>query len=296
MASHTAQPPDPPSGVPSGRGPRSGRPSREPAARVDSRGDDLGLRVPLGPGPVRRVVSLVPSLTEAVAATAPGLLVGVTDWCSHPADLAVTRIGGTKNPDVRRITALAPDLVIANDEENRRPDLDALRAAGLPVWVTDVRTLDQAFDSLHRLLTTACGLPRPGWLDAAEAAWADLPPRPTSRRAVVPIWRRPWMVLGRDTFAGDLLRRLGVQVVHADHPERYPAIPLPELLACEPELVVLPDEPYRFAGDDGPEAFPGVPAALVSGRHLTWYGPSLVQAPGVLAAQLARALPGAAPG
>ncbi|MFF1905584.1 helical backbone metal receptor [Kitasatospora sp. NPDC058218] len=257
--------------------------------------DDLGLRVPLGPGPVRRVVSLVPSLTEAVAATAPGLLVGVTDWCSHPADLAATRIGGTKNPDVRRITALAPDVVIANDEENRRPDLDALRAAGLPVWVTDIRTLDQAFGSLHRLLTTACGLPRPAWLDAAEAAWADLPPRPAPRRAVVPIWRRPWMVLGRDTFAGDLLRRLGVQVVHADHPDRYPAIPLPELLACEPELVVLPDEPYRFAGDDGPEAFPGVPAALVSGRHLTWYGPSLVRAPGVLAAQLARARPGATP-
>ncbi|MGV9266015.1 helical backbone metal receptor [Kitasatospora sp. NPDC003701] len=292
MTSHAARPSDQPSGAPAGRAARSGRPSVGAADRVD----DLGLRVPPGPGPVRRVVSLVPSLTEAVAATAPGLLVGATDWCSHPAELAVTRIGGTKNPDVQRITALAPDLVIANDEENRRPDLDALRAAGLPVWVTDIRTLDQAFDSLHRLLTTACGLPRPAWLDAAEAAWAGLPPRPAPLRAVVPIWRRPWMVLGRDTFAGDLLRRLGVRVLQADHPDRYPAIPLPELRACEPELVVLPDEPYRFAADDGPEAFPGVPAALVSGRHLTWYGPSLVQAPRVLAAQLARARPGAASG
>ncbi|MFJ6619102.1 helical backbone metal receptor [Kitasatospora sp. NPDC091335] len=254
--------------------------------------DDLDLPVRLGPRPPRRVVSLVPSLTEAVAATAPGLLVGATDWCSHPADLSVTRIGGTKNPDVPRILALAPDLVLANDEENRRPDLDALRAAGVPVWVTDIRTLDDAFRSLDRLLSTACGLPRPAWLDEAEAAWATVgsgstPPgpggrRPGGQRTVVPIWRRPWMVLGRDTFAGDLLRRLGLRLVHADHPERYPAVPLPELLSCRPELVVLPDEPYRFTAEDGPEAFPGVPAALVSGRHLTWYGPSLVSAPAVL--------------
>ncbi|GAA2971709.1 helical backbone metal receptor [Kitasatospora sp. NPDC006786] len=249
--------------------------------------DDLDLPVRLGPRPPRRVVSLVPSLTEAVAATAPGLLVGATDWCSHPADLSVTRIGGTKNPDVPRILALAPDLVLANDEENRRPDLDALRAAGVPVWVTDIRTLDDALSSLHRLLTTACGLPRPPWLDEAEAAWAPVgsggtPALGDGPRTVVPIWRRPWMVLGRDTFAGDLLRRLGLRLVHADHPERYPAVPLPELLACRPELVVLPDEPYRFTAEDGPEAFPGTPAALVSGRHLTWYGPSLVTAPAVL--------------
>ncbi|MFG3225702.1 helical backbone metal receptor [Kitasatospora sp. NPDC048194] len=248
--------------------------------------DDLDLPVPLGPHPPRRVVSLVPSLTEAVAATAPGLLVGATNWCSHPADLAVSRIGGTKNPDVPGVLALGPDLVLANDEENRRPDLDALRAAGVPVWVTDIRTLDDAFRSLDRLLTTACGLPRPAWLDEAEAAWRDVRPVADGPRAVVPIWRRPWMVLGRDTFAGDLLRRLGVRLVHADHPERYPAVPLPELLAERPDLVVLPDEPYRFTAADGPEAFPGVPAALVSGRHLTWYGPSLVTAPTVLRAAL----------
>ncbi|MGW6913824.1 helical backbone metal receptor [Kitasatospora sp. NPDC054939] len=251
--------------------------------------DDLGLPVPLGPRPVRRVVSLVPSLTEAVAASSPGLLTGATDWCSHPAGLAVERIGGTKNPDTARIAALAPDLVLANAEENRALDLDALRAAGLPVWVTDIRTLDQAFTSLDRMLRDACGLPRPAWLDAAEAAWQDVAPPQRPVRAVVPIWRRPWMVLGSDTFAGDLLRRLGVAPLHADHPERYPAVPLPDLLAARPDLVVLPDEPYRFTAGDGPEAFPGVPAALVSGRHLTWYGPSLAEAPAVLAAQLARA-------
>ena len=240
-----------------------------------------------------RVVSLVPSLTEAVAVSAPGALVGVTDWCSHPAGLgdSVPRIGGTKNPDTEAVARLRPDLVIANEEENRGQDLDALRAAGLDVLVTEIRTLDQAFAELTRVLD-ACGVAgRPEWLDAAEAAWAAAADAVAGRgeplrTAVVPIWRRPWMVLGRDTFAGDLLARLGVRNLYAGHPERYPRVPVEELNAAAPDLVVLPDEPYRFTRDDGPEAFPGAVAALVDGRHLTWYGPSLAEAPRSLARAL----------
>lgn len=260
----------------------------DPAAAsiTDDQGDAVALD-----GQVRRVVSLVPSLTEAVAATAPDLLVGATKYCTHPADLAVQRVGGTKNPDIAAIMALRPDLVLANEEENRVPDLDALRTAGLPVWVTVVRDLDQALGSLHRMLTVACGLQRPAWLDRAEEAWAQAARRTTSVTGLVPIWRRPWMVLGRDTFAGDLLQRLGVSNKYADHPERYPRIDLPELHASGAELVVLPDEPYLFTADDGPEAFPDLPAALVSGRHLTWYGPSLAEAPGVLMRQLRSPMP-----
>ncbi|MFG2001304.1 helical backbone metal receptor [Spirillospora sp. NPDC048911] len=234
---------------------------------------------------VRRVVSLVPSLTETVAETAPGLLVGATDWCTHPAGLDAERIGGTKNPDVERIVALKPDVVLGNTEENRAVDVEALRAAGLPVWMTDIRTVDEALVSLRRMLTEACGLDAPAWLDDAARAW-DFAPPAGRVRAVVPIWRRPWMVVGRDTFTGDVLARLGVGNIYADHPERYPKIPLAELVAAGPDLVVLPDEPYRFTADDGPECFPGTPAALVDGRLLTWYGPSLVTAPRALAAAL----------
>jgi ABC-type Fe3+-hydroxamate transport system substrate-binding protein len=245
--------------------------------------DDLGTAVPV-PARVRRVVSIVPSLTEAVAATAPGQLVGATDWCTHPPGLDVPRVRGTKNPDVEKIVALTPDLVVANQEENRASDLDALRAAGLAVWVTDIRTLDGAFASLARMLA-ACGLDRPGWLDEAEAAWRDLPEPAVRRRAVVPIWRRPWMAVGRDTFTGAVLARLGVDNVLADAEERYPRIAPADLPPHD--LVVLPDEPYPFTADDGPEAFPDVPAALVSGRLLTWYGPSLTEAARTLPAALA---------
>jgi ABC-type Fe3+-hydroxamate transport system substrate-binding protein len=233
-----------------------------------------------------RVVSLVPSLTEAIAVSLPGVVVGATDWCSHPPDLDVTRVGGTKNPKLDPILALAPDLVIANEEENRQPDLTALREAGVEVLVTEVRDVPQAFVELARVLD-ACGAPsRPRWLDEAEQAWAHLPEPQSRVTAVVPIWRRPWMVLGRDTFAGDVLSRLGVDHAYATHAERYPRVSLDELRSTAPDLVVLPDEPYRFTADDGPEAFAGLPCALVSGRHLTWYGPSLGEAPRVLGAAL----------
>ncbi|MYT29848.1 MULTISPECIES: helical backbone metal receptor [unclassified Streptomyces] len=235
---------------------------------------------------VLRVVSLVPSLSEAVGVSAPGVLVGATDWCSRPVGLDVVRVGGTKNPDVERIVGLGPDLVVANEEENRAQDLEALRGAGLEVMVTEVRSVEQAFRELGRVLVAGCGVARPGWLAAAEDAWRALPVRPPERGAVVPVWRRPWMVLGRDTFAGDVLARLGVRNVYDGHAERYPRIAPDELNAASADLVVLPDEPYRFTARDGPEAFPGLPAALVSGRHLTWYGPSLVEAPEVLAAAL----------
>ncbi len=247
--------------------------------------DDTGAPV-RRPDVVRRVVSLVPSLTETVAVSAPGLLVGATDWCTHPGDLAVTRVRGTKNPDVAAVVALHPDLVLANAEENRAEDLDALRAAGVAVWVTDVRTVDGAFASLASALQ-ACGVGRPHWLDDAERAWR-LPPVPVRRRAVVPIWRRPWMALGRDTFAGDVLARLGVDNVLAAADDRYPRVDLGDLPPHD--VVVLPDEPYAFAADDGPEAF-DAPSALVDGRMLTWYGPSLVTAPRRLAAQLATTIP-----
>ncbi len=231
------------------------------------------------------MVSLVPSLTEAIAATAPGLLSGATDWCTHPPGLRVPRVGGTKWPDVDRVLALRPDLVVANAEENRDEDVAALRAAGIRVWVTAPATVPQALDSLGRL-SAVLGRPEPAWLVTARRLWADPPRLVPDVPAVVPIWRRPWMVLGRDTFAGDLLSRLGVRNVLGGSPDRYPKLAPADLPGVAAELAVFPDEPYAFGPDDGPEAWPQCRPAFVSGRHLTWYGPSLVEAPAVLLARL----------
>ena len=246
--------------------------------------DDTGALVPLA-SQVSRIVSMVPSLTEALALSCRHRLVAATDWCTYPPDLAVARVGGTKNPDVEAVVALAPDLVVANAEENRPPDLDALRAHGIPVWVTDIRTVDQALTSIERLLC-AVGAIDIGWLSQARDSWLNPPAVVAGRRlrAVVPIWRRPWMHLGSDTYAGDVLRRLGVDNVLGESAQRYPEVALGDL--PQADLVVLPDEPYQFSDMDGPEAFPGVPCALVSGRSLTWYGPAMVSAPQALLTSL----------
>ena len=229
-----------------------------------------------------RVVSLVPSLTEAIARSAPGALVGATDWCTHPADLAVTRVRGTKNPERAAVIALAPDLVIANREENRKLDVTRLREAGLAVWVTVIESVPEALASLRRLVTGPLGLEGPAWLAAAEQAWAgpvppSSPTRP-SRRVAVPVWRDPWMVVGARTFTGDVLARLGLDNVFGAGPDRYPHVAAGQIRAAAPDLVLLPDEPYRFTPEDGPEEFPAQRVALVSGRLLTWYGPSLATA------------------
>lgn len=243
--------------------------------------DDLGAPVPL-PRPPARVVSLVPSLTEALAATCPERLVGATDWCTHPAGLDVARVRGTKNPDRAAVAALHPDLVVANQEENRELDVRRLREAGVAVWVTRIESVPEALDSMRRLLDEALGLAAPAWLVEAERLWAGPVPAAVARVAV-PIWREPWMVVGRDTFTGDLLARLGLANAYADHAERYPTVDVAELDAAGFDLVLLPDEPYVFTADDGPEAFARTPTRLVSGRLLTWYGPSLVEARRALA-------------
>ena len=227
--------------------------------------------------PARRVVSLVPSITEGLAAARPEALVGATDWCTHPADLDVRRVRGTKNPDLRAIRDLAPDVVVANKEENRELDVRRLRDAGVEVWVSEIETVPQAFSAYDELFDDVLGWERPRWLEEARGLWSGEVP-PAVARVVVPIWRDPWMVVGGRTFTGDLLRRLGLENVYRDHDDRYPHVDLAEADDGRADLVLLPDEPYVFTADDGPEAFARTPTRLVSGRLITWYGPSLVDA------------------
>lgn len=250
--------------------------------------DDLGEPVRLAGAP-ERVVSLVPSITEAVALSVAGVLVGATDYCIHPAGLDVARVGGSKYPKLDAVRATRPGLVLANAEENRPEDVAALRADGIPVWVTEAAaTVPVGLRSMGKLLTEVFGI-APDWLAAAEREWAGPPPL-TWATAIVPVWRRPWVVLGRDTFAGDVLRRLGVVNAYAGDTDRYPRPALSELTAllesARADLVVLPDEPYAFHPEDGPEAFPGARCAFLDGRLLTWCGPSLVGARATLLAQL----------
>ncbi len=251
--------------------------------RVPTVADDLGYAVPLPARPAR-VVSLVPSLTEAIAVSAPGLLVGATDWCTHPPDLEVARVRGTKNPDRAAIAALRPDLVVANKEENRALDVERLRADGIAVWVTDIVDVPSALASMRRLFDVLIGA-TPDWLARADDLRMASPADPAGGggqtaygRVAVPIWRDPWMVVGGATYTGDLLARMGLRNAF-DGTARYPHVDVAAI--DDPDrvdLVLLPDEPYVFTVADGPEAFTRVPTRLVSGRLLTWYGPAMLEA------------------
>ncbi|MDN5745997.1 MAG: helical backbone metal receptor, partial [Nocardioidaceae bacterium] len=215
--------------------------------------DDLAHSVPWD-GPARRIVSLVPSITEALATDVPHRLIGATDWCTHPTDLDVTRVRGTKNPNLRAIRDLSPDLVVANKEENRELDVRRLREAGVAVWVTDIETVPSAITALERLYVEALALTAPAWLQEARECWLGPTPPPRGR-LIVPIWRDPWMVVGPRTYTTDLLMRLGWTNAYATGPDRYPHVDLDCLERADVDLVLLPDEPYVFTADDGPEAF-----------------------------------------
>ena len=223
-----------------------------------------------------RIVSLVPSLTELVAWL--GLLdslAGRTRFCTEPAEVErVPVIGGTKNPKVDRIVALAPDLVVANKEENRREDIEALREAGVDVLVTDPNTVPEAVAMIRELGA------RLGRAERAELLAMDVerelePEAPGRRlRVFVPIWKEPLMGLGGASYGHDLLERAGAVNVLGDRP-RYPEVTLAEVAALEPDLVLLPDEPYPFREAEL-AMFEGVaPARLVDGKLLWWYGPRI---------------------
>ncbi len=266
-----------------------GRPAPEAGvAVVDATGASLRL-----PRPPRRIVSLVPSTTETLCAL--GLaeaLVGITAYCREPAALLAgkPRIGGEKDPDLERIRALAPDLVIANVEENRAEDVARLRAWGIPVWVAYPRTVAEAIGmirDLGRLTGTEA------WAEAlaaeCEALRAEAEARTAARRPVpcfYAIWREPWMTVGRDTYIHDMLRLVGGANVFADRAERYPTVTLDEVAARRPEVILLPDEPFRFRARQRQDfaAYAEVPAVragrilLVDGKPFSWHGPRIAEA------------------
>lgn len=224
----------------------------------------------------RRVVSLVPSLSELVWALGAGeALAGRTRFCTEPAEMAmaVPEFGGTKNPDVAAISALRPDLVIANKEENRKEDIDALRERGVRVVVTDPNSVREAMDMVLQLgvLLGCQDAARRIHTETIEAIGAG---PATMTRVFVPIWYRPLMALGRATYGNDLVREAGGENVFGQL-ARYPEVSLEDVAAARPELILLPDEPYRFTEEHVAFFRDIAPARVVDGQLLWWYGPRM---------------------
>jgi len=245
----------------------------------------------------QRIVSLVPSLTEALFELGlGGRVVGVTDWCVHPAAAVaeLPKVGGTKNPSLARILELRPDLVIANREENRERDVERLRAAGVSVWVTYPRTVADGVALVREL--AALGAPPERahpLIRSLETALARARESTPARRTRVfcAIWKRPWMAVGADTYADDLISVCGGANVFgasgrgSARERRYPIVDEAEIAAAQPEVILLPDEPYAFGARDVTElAALATPASAAGRIHcldgtlISWYGPRIARA------------------
>jgi ABC-type Fe3+-hydroxamate transport system substrate-binding protein len=245
--------------------------------------DALGGEITLA-GPPRRVVSLVPSITETLIDLGIGeRLVGITNYCVHPQNAVahITKVGGTKGPSFDTIDALAPDLIIANKEENRKRHVERLRER-YPVFVTDPRTVDDALRMIGELgRLTALSAVADKLAASGRLLLTSLPGMVVSQelRTVCLIWRDPWMAVGPDTYVDDLLARVGLSNVFTAPAARYPETSLETVTELAPEVILLPDEPYAFAERDQQEigellALRGGRARvlLVNGSYLTWFG------------------------
>jgi ABC-type Fe3+-hydroxamate transport system substrate-binding protein len=246
-------------------------------------------------------------------------LVGITDYCVYPAAgvARLPRIGGTKNPDIQRIIDLKPDLVIANQEENRKEDVLALQEAGVAVWVTFPRTVAEAFNLLWNIMHTfdePTMVPRIRLMEQTmDWIWriSEKKLEDNPCRVFVPIWLDPLMTFNADTYAHDLLRICGAINVFADRDRqyplkadlgqadplsaddprragrdtRYPRVTIEEVVVAQPDMILLPSEPFQFSEEHIPLfAALDVPAArngqilLVDGSLLTWHGTRLAYA------------------
>jgi len=232
-----------------------------------------------------RIVSLCPSITETIVEIGGrDRLVAATKFCTRPRGVlrGLPRVGGTKSPDVAGILALRPDLVFANEEENRAEDVAALRGAGVEVDVTFPKTVAQVPADVRqwgRRLGGECE-------GRAEALARDIEheiatlasdPAPKSFRYAYWIWMDPWMTVSDDTYVSDLLRRAGGENVYAGDASRYPTTTPENALALGARTQFFPDEPFPFragrhegmtAERFGPESR----RLFVAGDDYCWHG------------------------
>jgi ABC-type Fe3+-hydroxamate transport system substrate-binding protein len=234
-----------------------------------------------------RVVSLVPSATETLLALGVPPI-ACTRFCDQP---GIATVGGTKSPDVAAIVALAPDLVVVNNEENRREDADALAGAGVTLHDCSPRSVADVGPAVGALAGAVGATAPPGFDAAAWSDWVEARPRQVGARVLALVWRRPWMGLGADTYGASMLDAIGLTpAAPPASSERYPTYSVDELGALAPDLVVLPSEPYPFRDRHVAEVgrvLPDARVELVDGRDLFWWGTRTPEARARLAARLA---------
>ncbi|MEQ8524082.1 helical backbone metal receptor [Gracilimonas sp.] len=231
--------------------------------------------------PYKRIVSLVPSLTELLVDL--GLkdqLIGRTRFCIHPKGIEeIEIIGGTKNPNLEKIVELEPDFILTNKEENRKEDVELLEKYA-PVRVTEIDSIQDAILEISSLGEVLGVKEQAGVLvKKITALLNDRPAKPPLSVAYF-IWKDPWMTVGNDTYIHDVLHKYGLDNVYGLH-KRYPKTTLKEVAELQPELLLLSSEPYPFKEkhiDEIKAVCPQSEIKLVNGEWFSWYGSRMIKA------------------
>ena len=232
--------------------------------------------------PYKRIVSLVPSLTELLIDL--GLkneLVGRTKFCIHPEDIVtgIPSIGGTKNPDTAKILGLNPDLIIANKEENRKEDIEQL-SEDVEVILTEIDTIVEALDWILKLGSKLDKTQESHNLVSEINALLQKVPESNPAQTAYFIWKDPWMTVGSDTYIHDVMSMYGLLNVFGNQ-TRYPITNFAELSRLNPELILLSSEPYPFKEKHISELQKVCPESkieLINGEWFSWYGSRMVPA------------------
>ena len=228
----------------------------------------------------KRIISLVPSISELIAHYEPHIeLIGVTKFCEHPQNLRTSKniIGGTKDPNLEKIIALKPDLIIANKEENRKEDIDFLKQS-IPVWVSDVANLADASQMIERLEKL---LQVPSINQVYQIVQKHIKKSPGTIKGTVAyvIWKSPIMIAGNDTFISSWLNHIGLKNI--TDATRYPEVTIEWLSDQRPDYIFLSSEPYPFKEKNQLEIqsiCKDSKVILVDGRIFSWYGRAIIDA------------------
>lgn len=244
--------------------------------------DQLNREVFLASTP-KKIISVVPSQTELLFYW--GLdkeIIGITKFCIHPESKfkSTAKIGGTKQLDLAKIKALKPDLIIANKEENDRAQIEEL-ITFCPVWISDISDLAGAIDMIERVGALVDREAQAKVLtQTITQQFNNLTIQQSALRAAYFIWRKPYMIAGKNTFIDDMLQKCGL--INAFDLDRYPEIDATKLTNARPDVILLSSEPYPFKEKHIAEFKAIVPGAIikvVDGEMFSWYGNRLLKAP-----------------
>jgi len=244
--------------------------------------DQINHEITLSQAP-KRIISLVPSQTELLFDL--GLeerVVGITKFCVKPANWfkSKTRVGGTKNVNFDKIQSLAPDLIIANKEENTQSEIEELQKQ-YTVWTSDVKSLDDSLNLISSL-GVLCETTKKASsiISNIKSRFEKINRVSGDKTCLYLIWQKPFIAAGSKTFIHHMISMIGL--INFEQVSRYPEVSENALSSDKLDYILLSSEPFPFKEKHRitiQNLYPQAKIVLVDGEMFSWFGSRLLHAP-----------------